>query len=73
MYVLTKELAMPSTVMPFSGRPLLRTHSVAQAQAGGARLLDQHRLLARDAGFDACINGVSFAGLSVYYVRYGVP
>jgi AraC-like DNA-binding protein len=71
--VLTKELAMLASAVPFSGRPLLRTSSVEEAQAGGGRLLARHRLRARDDGFQARINGVSFGGLSLYYMRYGTP
>ncbi len=71
--MLTEELPVVADVVPFAGRPLLRTSSVDEAQAGGARLLSQHRLKAPTHGFRAEINGVSLGGLALYYMRYGTP
>ncbi|WP_326837514.1 AraC family transcriptional regulator [Amycolatopsis rhabdoformis] len=60
-------------VTPFSAHPLLRTDSVEEAQDKAARLLHRHKLRARDEGLEARINGVSFAGMSLFHLRYGVP
>ena len=57
---------------PLSGRVLIRSQSVRDAEAGGAKLFSQHRLKLLDAPseFDARVNGVTLGGVSLFYMNY---